>query len=137
VDIHGYDVPTGEKDLPPHDPTDASQWPAWTDNWYWEVSDDERAALEAAAIAEECDRRDAVDPVPGDRWITLMTEASPPAISGGALEPYEPSPEDWEEYNRWSEDRDRQRCAADAVRRWYDRNPSFGDWLESQGGPRS
>jgi hypothetical protein len=41
---------------------DASQWPAWTDNFFWEVSDDERAALEAAELDRLCDIVDSPDP---------------------------------------------------------------------------
>jgi hypothetical protein len=59
VDVDGFDVPTGEKNLPPHDPTDPANWPAWTDNWFWECEPDERAALEALALEAETDRHDA------------------------------------------------------------------------------
>jgi hypothetical protein len=82
VDIHGFDVPVAEKNGVPHDPTDASQWPAWTDNFFWEVSDpDEVAALEAAEL-ERC--QDIVDgPSPDEsRWLTLMWSGSPAPESG-------------------------------------------------------
>jgi hypothetical protein len=60
VDTEGFDVPVGEKDLPPHDPTDPACWPAWTDNFFWEISDPtEVAELERLALEAECDRRDA------------------------------------------------------------------------------
>jgi hypothetical protein len=67
VDIDGFDVPVGEKDLPPHDPTDPANWPAWTDNFYWECEPAVMAELEAAAIAEECDRCDA--PPSFSQWL--------------------------------------------------------------------
>jgi hypothetical protein len=111
VDIHGFDVPTGEKDLPPHDPADASQWPESVelDAIHYEVSDPaERAALEQAAISAECDRRDAVDP-----WVALMVSGALPALSGGAPKPFEPTAEDWADYHGWSEDLDRRRQISD------------------------
>ena len=89
VDAEGFDVPTGEKDLPPFDSTDPANWPRSyeIDCVHSEISDPaERAELERLAIEAETDRRDAVDP-----------------------EPFEPSPADWEDYSRWSEDLDRQR----------------------------
>ena len=49
--------------------------------------------------------------------------SSIPPISGGAPRPYEPTPEDWEDYRRWSiqdEARDRARAMDDA------RNPVYG-----------
>jgi hypothetical protein len=69
VDIDGFDVPVTEKDAVPHDPTDAANWPAWTDNWFWECEPAVMAELEAVAIAAECDRRDAPDPWPTDEEI--------------------------------------------------------------------
>jgi hypothetical protein len=82
----------------PFDPWDSPYW----DVWHYEVSDPaERAALEAAAIAEECDRRDAPDP-----W---------------------PTAEEIAEFDAEAEHR--------AARAWFDRRPSFGDWLEANGGP--
>jgi hypothetical protein len=41
------------------EPTDPAEWPAWTDNWFWEVADDERAALEAAEVERIRDVLDA------------------------------------------------------------------------------
>ena len=56
----------------------AEAWPAWTDNHYWEVADDERAALEAAEVERLTDLRDA----PPDPW---------------------PTDEEVAEYERWQE----------------------------------
>lgn len=114
VEIDGSPTPTWLKGLPAHDPTDASQWAESIeiDAIHYEVSDpDERAALERAAIEAECDRRDAVDPPAADDrfgWLTFVVGDLPP-ISGGAPEPFEPSPADWEDYARWSEDLDSRR----------------------------
>jgi hypothetical protein len=84
VDAEGFDVPVAEKDNVPHDPTDPAEWPAWTDNWFYEVSDPaEREALEQAAFDEECDRRDMVDD--SCRWHAMMASGLPP-IAGGAPE---------------------------------------------------
>ena len=44
------------------DQGNASTWPSWTDHFFWECEPAVMAELEAAAIAAECDRRDAVDP---------------------------------------------------------------------------
>jgi hypothetical protein len=59
VDIHG-------REITPADQGDAVTWPAWTDNHYWEVADDERAALEAAEVERLTDLHDA----PPDPWPT-------------------------------------------------------------------
>jgi hypothetical protein len=49
-------------DVHPVDPTDAAHWPAWTDNWHWEISDPcEVAELRRLALEAEIDRRDAPD----------------------------------------------------------------------------
>jgi hypothetical protein len=84
VDLDGFQVPRTELwDGPSEeiDPTHPASWPAWTDNFFWEVSDDERAALEAEALEAECDRRDAVD-APGNRpWLTLMWSGPLPPSS--------------------------------------------------------
>jgi hypothetical protein len=113
VDIDGHPVPTYEKGLPPHDPTDASQWlPSYeVDCVHYELPPDEMDELEAAAISAECDRRDAVDPPAAHErfaWLTLVVSDLPP-ISGGAPEPFEPTAEDWADYHAWSEDLDRRR----------------------------
>jgi hypothetical protein len=62
-----------------------------------------------------------VEPPAGDRSIPPDAAIVPPEldddlpcvtpISGGAPEPFQPSPEDWEDYHRWSEDLGRQRDA--------------------------
>jgi hypothetical protein len=118
VDVNGYDVPVGEKDLPPHDPTDAANWPAWTDNFYWEVEPDEHAALEAAEVERITDILDAPQPSPGEAiWAQLMIEGSLSSVSGGSpdAEPYQPTAEDWADYHGWSEDLDRRRPPLDQV----------------------
>jgi hypothetical protein len=123
VDIHGDDVPVFEKDIPEVDGPES--WPAcieW-DAIHYEVSDPaERAELERAATAAECDRRDAADP-----WQAMMADGSLPALSGGAPEEYIPTERDWHEL---AEIRD-----AATVRDWYDRHPEgFRAWLEANGG---
>jgi hypothetical protein len=60
------------------DQGDAATWPAWTDNWHWEVEDDERAAIEAEAFEAECDRRDA----PPEPWPTAEEMAEVEAEAG-------------------------------------------------------
>jgi hypothetical protein len=52
VDIHGRPIVADDQG-------DAASWPAWTDNHYWEVADDERAALEAAEVERIRDVLDA------------------------------------------------------------------------------
>jgi hypothetical protein len=73
VDVQG--APLGADDQ-----GDATTWPAWTDNFFWEVEDDERVALEAEAFAAECDRRDA----PPEPWPTAeeMAEVEAEAEAG-------------------------------------------------------
>jgi hypothetical protein len=84
VDAEGFDVPVSEKDNVPHDPTDPADWPAWTDNWFWEVEPFERAALEQAAFDEACDIVDSPSPSE-ERWLALMWSGLPP-VAGGAPE---------------------------------------------------
>jgi hypothetical protein len=52
VDIDGRPI-TGD--------LDASQWPAWTDNFYWEVEPNEVVALEVAEVERIQDILDALD----------------------------------------------------------------------------
>jgi hypothetical protein len=52
VDIHGNPCVADDQG-------DAATWPAWTDNHYWEVADDECAALEAAEVERIRDVLDA------------------------------------------------------------------------------
>jgi hypothetical protein len=47
------------RETDPVEPADPAEWPAWTDNWFWEVADDERAALEAAEVERITDVLDA------------------------------------------------------------------------------
>jgi hypothetical protein len=104
VDIHGNPISADDQG-------DATTWPAWTDNFFWEVSDDERAALETAEFDRLCDIVDAPQPSSGERaWLELMQEgAALPPVSGGAPEPFEPSAEDWADYHAYSEELDRRR----------------------------
>jgi hypothetical protein len=114
VDIHGRPIVADDQG-------DAQSWPASNDvdGWHWEVSEDDHAALEAAALEAETDRHDA--PSPGEaRWLTLMwSEAAGlpalPPISGGAPQPFEPTAEDWADYHGWSEDLDRRRRSVSDV----------------------
>lgn len=69
---------------------------------------------------------DAPDADPMIRFpgIAPLFERMPP-VSGGSPEgdeAFAPSPEDWAEYRRWSEDLDRRREMAE----WYRRNPLEG-----------
>ncbi|HWD08135.1 MAG TPA: hypothetical protein VHA57_03465, partial [Actinomycetota bacterium] len=54
VDIDGFAVPSCEKDIPhvEPDPNDPADWPAWTDNWYWEPTDpaDDGRSIPADAV---------------------------------------------------------------------------------------
>jgi hypothetical protein len=92
VDVDGLAVPSCEKDIPhvEPDPTDPADWPSWTDNYFWETTDDDarldaRLGALAAAALEDL-------PLPG-------------------LEPgrYEPSAADLADYHAWSEDLERRR----------------------------
>jgi hypothetical protein len=70
----------------------------------------------------------AAEPPAEDRSIPAGAAIMPPEldddppgiapISGGAPEPFEPSPADWEDYHRWSEERDRPRTE-DEQTPWY------------------
>jgi hypothetical protein len=93
------------------DQGDAAAWPAsnLADGWYWEVADDERAAIDAEVLEAECDRRDAPDPWPTEAEIAA----------------YEAEVED----DRWLH-------VLEATRNFYRRHGSFGDWLTSEGGLR-
>jgi hypothetical protein len=71
VDIHSRPI------NPP-----AATWPAWTDNHYWEVSDDERAALEAAEVERLTDLHDAPAVLAADRddfaaWLSQADDDAP------------------------------------------------------------
>jgi hypothetical protein len=107
VDLDGHQTPVTELWSGPSegiDPTDPAAWPAWTDNWYWETDAADVAALEAEErerLADLCDAPDAA-------WHRMMAE-SIPAISGGA--PFEPSPEDWEDYRRAFDEIDRRQVS--------------------------
>jgi hypothetical protein len=63
-------------------PADPAEWPAWTDNWFWEISDPcEVAELEAEALEAETDRHDAMS-LSEERWLTLMWSGPlPPAAT--------------------------------------------------------
>jgi hypothetical protein len=76
VDIHG-------KTISAEDCGDAASGPASNDvdGWYWEVSDDERAALEAEAFEAECDRRDPIDA--SCRWPLMFAEMTAVATATG------------------------------------------------------
>jgi hypothetical protein len=94
--LTGLDVPVTEKATDPEpDPTDASAWPEsnLVDGWHWCVDPHDVASLEAA----ECERLADLHDAPDAAWHRMMAE-SIPAISGGA--PFEPSPQDWEDYAR-------------------------------------
>jgi hypothetical protein len=121
----------------------AEFWPAWTDNWFWETSPEDKAALEAVETERLTDVWDAQQA----GRITALCELADRAcentrrmldhvpvvnfapISGGSpdVEPFEPTPEDLDDYRRWSEGLD--------VKRWLDSNPSFAEWLDANGGP--
>ena len=113
----------------PFDPWDSPYW----DVWHYEVSDPaERAALEAAAIAEECDRRDAP---PARDWEEggpddpfARAEAEDAWHAAGC-----PGPDEWptaEEVAGFDAEEEHR-----AVREWFDRRESFSSWLEANGGP--
>jgi hypothetical protein len=74
----------------------------------------------------EVDGPDAPDYGPSwsDHLHALITTGKtlPLPISGGAPEPYEATPEDLEDYDRWSEEVARRR-AIESQRAWYRRNP--------------
>jgi hypothetical protein len=76
VDLNG-------RPITPDDQGDAATWPAWTDNWRWELSDpDELAALEAAEIERQCDLRDAPEFSAADRqdfadWLSQADDDAP------------------------------------------------------------
>jgi hypothetical protein len=57
------------------DQGEAAAWPSWTDNHYWEVADDERAALEAAEVERIRDVLDAPYPplsqVSPEEWAMM------------------------------------------------------------------
>jgi hypothetical protein len=53
VDIQGRPITA-------YDQGDAATWPAWTDNWRWEITDEgERAELEQAEVERQADLADA------------------------------------------------------------------------------
>jgi hypothetical protein len=84
VDHEGSMVPLVEKATDPEpDPSDRRNWPAWTDNYFWEVDDAERAALEAAEIERQCDLHDAPPLSAADRddfhaWLDQLDAGYPP-----------------------------------------------------------
>jgi hypothetical protein len=92
----------------PFDPWDSPYW----DVWHYEISDPtEVAELERLAVEAETDRHDAVE-AETDRH--------------DAVAPW-PTDEEIAEFDAEEEHR--------AAREWFDRRPSFGDWLEANGGP--
>jgi hypothetical protein len=128
VDIHGKTINTDDQG-------DAAAWPESNDvdGWFWEVEPDERAALEAAEIERQADLANGLPP--GDTpWAAMMVAGSLPAISGGAPAHYEPTEAAWREYSEILNRIDAVE-RADTARQWYDRNPSFGDYLDREGGP--
>jgi hypothetical protein len=85
-----WEGPSGEID-----PTDPQNWgPEW-DNFFWSVDEQEAAALEAIEAERLADLCDALDAA----WHRMMAESIPP-VAGGSPEPFEPSPEDWDDYRR-------------------------------------
>lgn len=92
VDLDGFAVPVAEKDIPhvEPDPTDPADWPAWTDDWFWETTDPADLAAADAALED----------------LEL------PPLSGGAPA-YEPTAEDLADYHAWSEELDRRRESSD------------------------
>jgi hypothetical protein len=111
---------TGCPELDPEDEATATEaWvealpavpqtdPAWSDGTEWTLPSPELEAIDAELFAAECDRRDAPDPWPTDEEIA--------------------------EYEAEVE-RDRWLHVLEATRAFYRRHGSFGDWLDSQGGP--
>jgi hypothetical protein len=101
VDIDGFAVPVGEKDIPdvpPPDPADPADWPAWTDNWLWAPTDPEdgrSVQADAELVPPE------LDPEAEDTG-----EFPPPGIDP---EPYDPTPEDEADYERWLADLEARR----------------------------
>jgi hypothetical protein len=89
VDPEGFLVPLVEKSTDPEpDPTDPANWPAWTDNWFWEVSDPtEVAELEALALEAETDRYDAADS--DSQWARMMAEHPAPLAPANQVSPDE------------------------------------------------
>jgi hypothetical protein len=91
VDLDGFQVPRTELwDGPSEaiDPTHPASWPAWTDNFFSEISDPtEVAELELAEVERITDILDGPRPSVGEAmWAQLMIEGSLPPISGGAPE---------------------------------------------------
>jgi hypothetical protein len=114
------------------DQGDATAWPAWTDNHFWEVSGDEREALERAEVERITDLHDA--PPPARDWEEggpddpfARAEAEDAWRAAGCPAEW-PTPEEIAEYDRWQEQ-------AEASRDFYRRHGSFGDWLEANSGP--
>jgi hypothetical protein len=105
VDVDGCDVPLTERfEGPEPDAGDPAEWPAWTDDWYWEVDPDEVAELHALELERVEALADGPHPSVGEAIWAQMAEGSLPPIAGGAPdEPFEPSAEDLADYAVWSE----------------------------------
>jgi hypothetical protein len=108
VDLDGFPIGVGEKNVPepmPPDPTDQADWPADTDNWHWETDElvDEDLAL-AAAFDVAMERFEELHPVPAVLPVSFAApEAWPLPISGGAPDDrpeFIPTAEDWADYRR-------------------------------------
>jgi hypothetical protein len=122
VDLDGFAVPVGEKDIPhvEPDPTDPADWPPSADDWFWSTGPE---------IGLEPADSDAPDAARSCRFPGVM--ALPP-ISGGSpdAQPFEPSRSDWDDYSRWARDLESRYAAAEAsrvptpaeVRAWLDAN---------------
>jgi hypothetical protein len=89
VDAQGYDVPVTEKNAVPVDPADANDWPAWTDDWFWETGPDvdpeptaaERAELESWLASLDGDYPPA-DQADDDDWpASLPVEPLPDRLN--------------------------------------------------------
>jgi hypothetical protein len=123
VDVDGFAVPAGEKDIsdvPPPDESDPADWPAWTDNWFWEPTEPEASgdAAELAAAALQ-DPPSLAAPGDGSSWsehfasplATGRTLALPP-IAGGSPDADPGRPDgDMRDFEDWLGQADRGRPA--------------------------
>lgn len=103
VDIDGTQTPSTALWYGPSeaiDPTDAAGWPAWTDNFFWSITDEaDLAEMEAEEVERLAELADAPRASWTESlWAQLMIEGSLPAISGGSPTP---TPSDRAEFDAW------------------------------------